>query len=134
MSIHLDNGTGSNPAAEKKALIENACSTAEEFCKNFFDRIDNKRHTIEKLYLPTATLSWNGNKVEGASTIQKFLLDKIPSKSYHRLLSMDAQPIAAAFTGGQTTILVQVSIIKDGYNALKIALKLKVTKTIINFL
>ena len=118
MSIHLDNGTGSNPAAEKKALIENACSTAEEFCKNFFDRIDNKRHTIEKLYLPTATLSWNGNKVEGASTIQKFLLDKIPSKSYHRLLSMDAQPIAAAFTGGQTTILVQVSIQKHGYNAL----------------
>merc|ERR1711936_198685 len=42
-------------------------------------------------------------------TIQKFLLDKIPSKSYHRLLSMDAQPIAAAFTGGQTTILVQVA-------------------------
>ena len=121
MSIHLDNGTGSNPAAEKKALIENACSTAEEFCKNFFDRIDNKRHTIEKLYLPTATLSWNGNKVEGASTIQKFLLDKIPSKSYHRLLSMDAQPIAAAFTGGQTTILVQVSIIKDGYNALQMS-------------
>merc|ERR1712061_768494 len=79
MSIHLDNGTGSNPAAEKKALIENACTTAEEFCKNFFDRIDNKRHTIEKLYLPTATLSWNGNKVEGASTIQKFLLDKIPN-------------------------------------------------------
>ena len=116
MSIHLDNGTGSNPAAEKKALIENACTTAEEFCKNFFDRIDNKRHTIEKLYLPTATLSWNGNKVEGASTIQKFLLDKIPSKSYHRLLSMDAQPIAAAFTGGQTTILVQVSIQKHGYN------------------
>ena len=121
MSIHLDNGTGSNPAAEKKALIENACSTAEEFCKNFFDRIDNKRHTIEKLYLPTATLSWNGNKVEGASTIQKFLLDKIPSKSYHRLLSMDAQPIAAAFTGGQTTILVQVSILKDGYNALQMS-------------
>ena len=119
MSIHLDNGTGSNPAAEKKALIENACSTAEEFCKNFFDRIDNKRHTIEKLYLPTATLSWNGNKVEGASTIQKFLLDKIPSKSYHRLLSMDAQPIAAAFTGGQTTILVQVSILKHGYDTLQ---------------
>ena len=107
MSIHLDNGVGANPAAEKKAQIENACSTAEEFCKNFYDRVDNKRHTIEKLYLPTATLSWNGNKVEGSSTIQKFLQDKIP-KSGHRLLSMDAQPIGSSFTGGQTTILVQV--------------------------
>ena len=108
MSNQFENGPGSNPAAEKKAQIENACSTAEEFCKNFFERIDNKRHTIEKLYLESATLSWNGNKIEGASTIQKFLLDKIPSKSVHRLLSMDAQPIASAFTGGQTTILVQV--------------------------
>jgi len=109
MSIQLDNGTGSNPVAEKKAQIENACSTAEEFCKNFYDRIDNKRHTIDKLYLGTATLSWNGNKIEGATAIQAFLLDKIPSKSSHRLLSMDAQPIASTFTGGQTTILVQVA-------------------------
>ena len=108
MSNQFENGSGSNPAAERKAQIENACTTAEEFCKNFFDRYDNKRHTIEKLYLDSATLSWNGNKVEGSSTIQKFLLDKIPSKSVHRLLSMDAQPIASAFTGGQTTILVQV--------------------------
>ena len=110
MSNQFENGTGTNSAAERKAQIENACSTAEEFCKNFFERIDNKRHTIEKLYLESATLSWNGNKIEGASTIQKFLLDKIPSKSAHRLLSMDAQPIASAFTGGQTTILVQVKI------------------------
>ena len=108
MSNQFENGTVTNSAAERKAQIENACSTAEEFCKNFFERIDNKRHTIEKLYLESATLSWNGNKIEGASTIQKFLLDKIPSKSVHRLLSMDAQPIASAFTGGQTTILVQV--------------------------
>jgi len=109
MSNQFENGTSTNSAAERKAKIENACSTAEEFCKNFFERIDNKRHTIEKLYLESATLSWNGNKIEGASTIQKFLLDKIPSKSVHRLLSMDAQPIASAFTGGQTTILVQVA-------------------------
>ena len=48
MSNQFENGPGSNPAAEKKAQIENACSTAEEFCKNFFERIDNKRHSIEK--------------------------------------------------------------------------------------
>ena len=80
MSNQFENGSGSNPAAERKAQIENACTTAEEFCKNFFDRYDNKRHTIEKLYLDSATLSWNGNKVEGSSTIQKFLLE-IPQSS-----------------------------------------------------
>ena len=107
MSLQTDI-PGSNPAAEKKAQMDNACSTAEEFCNIFFDKMDNKRHTMEKLYLPTATLSWNGNKVEGATTIQKYLLDKLP-KSHHNLLSLDAQPISPAFTGGQTTIVVQVA-------------------------
>ena len=109
MSLQTDI-PGSNPAAEKKAQMDNACSTAEEFCNIFFDKMDNKRHTMEKLYLPTATLSWNGNKVEGATTIQKYLLDKLP-KSHHNLLSLDAQPISPAFTGGQTTIVVQVKIL-----------------------
>ena len=127
MSNQFENGSGSNPAAERKAQIENACTTAEEFCKNFFDRYDNKRHTIEKLYLDSATLSWNGNKVDGSSAIQKFLLDKIPSKSFHRLLSMDAQPIASAFTGGQTTILVQVS-----YGSHSIVIKLDPIKSGLN--
>ena len=108
MSNTLNSGALPNPAAEKKAKIENACSTAEEFCKIFFEKMDNKRHTIEKLYLDTATMSWNGNRVEGASAIQKYLLDKIPIKTYHNLLSLDAQPIGSAFTGGQTTIVVQV--------------------------
>ena len=65
-------GSPNNPAAEKKAQIETACTTAEEFCTLFYDKMDNKRHTIDKLYLDTATLSWNGNKVDGKS-VQKSL-------------------------------------------------------------
>ena len=82
--------------------------SAENFCKLFYDKMDNKRHTICKMYLDTATASWNGNKIDGAADIQKFYLDKLP-KTDHQVHSLDAQPVASAFVGGQTTILVQVA-------------------------
>ena len=100
-------GTSSD-SGDKKAQIDLACSTAETFCKVYYDKMDNKRHTISKLYLDTATTSWNGNKVEGATDIQKFYLDKIP-KTDHQVSSLDAQPVASAFVGGQTTVMVQVA-------------------------
>ena len=80
----------------------------ENFSKLFYDKMDNKRHTIAKMYLETATASWNGNKVDGSVDIQKFYLDKLP-KTEHNVTSLDAQPVGAAFVGSQTTILVSVA-------------------------
>ena len=68
----------SGGVGDKKAQIDLACSTAENFSKLFYDKMDNKRHTIAKMYLETATASWNGNKVDGSADIQKFYLDKLP--------------------------------------------------------
>ena len=82
--------------------------SAENFCKLFYDKMDNKRHTISKMYLETATASWNGNKIEGGVEIQKFYLDKLP-KSEHQVTALDAQPVASNFVGSQTTILVVVA-------------------------
>jgi len=93
---------------DKKAAIDLACSTAENFSKLFYDKMDNKRHTIAKMYLETATASWNGNKVEGSADIQKFYLDKLP-KTDHMITSLDAQPVLSDFVGSQTTILVSVA-------------------------
>ena len=81
---------------------------AENFCKLFYDKMDNKRHTISKMYLETATASWNGNKIEGGVEIQKFYLEKLP-KSEHQVTALDAQPVASNFVGSQTTILVVVA-------------------------
>jgi len=94
--------------AEKKAVIDLACNTAEHFSKLFYDKMDNRRHTLAKMYLETATASWNGNKVVGNTDIQKFYQDKLP-KTDHMLTSLDAQPVASAFVGSQTTILVSVA-------------------------
>lgn len=54
---------GENDERQKKVI--QACITAEEFTKHYFDRIDTRRHTIGKLYLDSANLFWNGNKMTG---------------------------------------------------------------------
>ncbi|XP_023345329.1 NTF2-related export protein 2 [Eurytemora carolleeae] len=69
--------------------------------------MDKERHTIDKLYLDTATLAWNGNPVDGINSIKSFLLDRLP-KTSHYVNSLDSQPVADYAVGGQTTILVQV--------------------------
>ena len=50
---------------EKQAREELANSTAETFVNLFYERLDTKRHIVGKLYLDSAVLAWNGNKVEG---------------------------------------------------------------------
>ena len=56
---------GASPVVDKKTRIDDACKTAEEFVNIYYDKMDTKRHTIGKIYLETATLAWNGNKVDG---------------------------------------------------------------------
>ena len=56
-------------SSDKKTRIDEACKTAEEFVDIFYDKMDSKRQTIGKMYLETATLAWNGNKMH---TIDKY--------------------------------------------------------------
>jgi NTF2-related export protein 1/2 len=49
----------------KKEMIDQACRTAKEFLDHYYVKVDSKRHTVAKTYLETATLSWNGNRVDG---------------------------------------------------------------------
>ena len=49
----------------KKQLIDQACRTAKEFLDHYYMKVDSKRHTVAKTYLETATLSWNGNRIDG---------------------------------------------------------------------
>ena len=55
----------SDRSDERTAALNNACTTAEQFIDLYYERIDAKRHTINKLYLDNATMSWNGNKITG---------------------------------------------------------------------
>lgn len=110
---------------KRRAECDLACETAEQFIKTFYDRLDTKRHLIGKLYLDTAVISWNGNKIQGnecliwddssslsflswipgAAELQKFMTEKLPATE-HELMALDAQPVLSEAVVGQTTIVV----------------------------
>ncbi|XP_043666278.1 NTF2-related export protein isoform X3 [Vespula pensylvanica] len=94
-----------------KSKIDQACRTAEEFTKLYYESLDKRRYNyifqlISRLYLDTATLIWNGNGVETKDNIQKFWTDLPPSE--HSIITLDAQPITGPGITSQLTFLVKV--------------------------
>jgi len=92
---------------DSKMIIDEACRTAKAFIDRFYDKVDSKRPTLAKIYLDAATLSWNGNRIDGPEDIQKFYQEKLPPSS-HQIYSYDAQPVMDEFVGGQKTVVVHV--------------------------
>lgn len=88
--------------------INQAVRTAEEFSNIYYKKMDTDRHTIDKMYHENATMTWNGNPIDGLSNIQKFCIEKIP-KSSTFVNSLDAQPVHDTAVAGQTTVLVTVA-------------------------
>ncbi|KAG7199901.1 hypothetical protein KM043_014346 [Ampulex compressa] len=89
-----------------KAKIDQACCTAEEFTKLYYETLDKRRYLISRLYLDTAALIWNGNGVDGKENVQKFWTDLPPSD--HSIFILDAQPITGPEISEQLTFLVKV--------------------------
>ena len=54
---------------DKKSLIDQACQTANDFINIYYKKIDGNRQTLAKTYLDSATLSWNGNRIDGKLAI-----------------------------------------------------------------
>ncbi|KAI8483860.1 NTF2- export protein 2 [Branchiostoma belcheri] len=90
-----------------KTNIDNACRAGEEFSKVFYETFDKRRHVLNKLYLDTANVVWNGNVVKGPQEITKFH-DNLPH-SEHTLITLDCQPLPDEATQGQATVLVTTS-------------------------
>ncbi|CAH1101049.1 unnamed protein product [Psylliodes chrysocephalus] len=92
---------------DTKSRIDQACRVAEDFTKLYYDTLDKRRHIINKLYLETGVLSWNGNGVIGSKKIVKFLMD-LPGTD-HTITTLDSQPILDSAVNGQTTLMIQVT-------------------------
>ena len=59
--------------ADKETLqekIKQSMETAEKFSNIYYKKVDQERHAIDKLYLDTATMTWNGNCIEGNALFQ----------------------------------------------------------------
>ncbi|KAJ8298165.1 hypothetical protein KUTeg_024696 [Tegillarca granosa] len=87
------------------AKVVQAAEAGEEFSKLFYETFDKKRHVLQKLYLDTATLVWNGNCINGQTDIVNFY-QKLPTTE-HKLESLDCQPLPDEVSSGQMTIIVK---------------------------
>ncbi|KAL5012186.1 hypothetical protein ScPMuIL_010737 [Solemya velum] len=85
---------------------EQAYQAAREFSKLFYNTFDKKRHLLNRLYLDTASLVWNGHSVTGLDNIIKFI-DSLPS-SEHTAENLDCQPLISEVSRGQLSIIVKV--------------------------
>ncbi|XP_058791031.1 NTF2-related export protein-like [Phymastichus coffea] len=90
-----------------KSKTDQACRTAEDFIKLYYDSVDKRRYLMSRLYMDDATLIWNGNGVKGKEQIQSYWTE-LPATD-HSVVSLDAQPIIAPSVSGQLSFLVRVS-------------------------
>lgn len=93
--------------AEVMKKVELASSTAEDFTRLYYKKMDKSRHLIDKMYLESAVLVWNGNGAGGDTDISRFLLE-LPA-SEHTLNTLDAQPVVDEALAASPTFLVQVA-------------------------
>ncbi|XP_034114327.1 NTF2-related export protein-like [Drosophila nasuta] len=93
--------------SELRTKVEAACRTAEDFTRLYYASLDNRRHQMGRLYIDSATFSWNGNGATGRETIERYF-EELPS-SRHQLTTLDAQPILDAAVGNQTTYIILAS-------------------------
>lgn len=89
---------------KKKIYLNNVLSISRKaryhwiymnFCVSFFHIIWYLQ-LLSKLYMDTATLSWNGNQVDGRDGILKFY-ENLPTSS-HCVDCIDAQPVNSKLT------------------------------------
>ncbi|XP_033743790.1 NTF2-related export protein 2-like isoform X2 [Pecten maximus] len=92
-------------ASDFQAKVDQASEAGEVFSKLYYDSFDKKRHLIQKLYLDSAALVWNGTPVNGLEKILKFF-ETLPT-SEHSLDSLDCQPLIDQVCGGQMTIAIK---------------------------
>ncbi|XP_038056179.1 NTF2-related export protein 2-like [Patiria miniata] len=92
--------------ADVKLQLEQAVLAGKEFHKLYYEKFDKRRNLLNKLYMDSATMVWNGNPLQGSEAILKFL-DQLPT-SDHTIDTLDCQPIPAVVTQGQTSLMVIV--------------------------
>ncbi len=81
-----------NDPAEKSAW-RTANEAAEKISSLYYRALDkNGRPDLPGFFTESATLLWNGNRVEGRQAIVDFIGNKLPN-SHTTLQSLSAQPI-----------------------------------------
>lgn len=90
---------------EIRERINEAARVSDDFTKHYYSIIDQKKLTLNNLFMDTALLVYNGNGFNGIDAISKFI--KEMPDTVHHITTIDAQPILDESAG--RTILIQIS-------------------------
>ncbi|KAL1131080.1 hypothetical protein AAG570_012317, partial [Ranatra chinensis] len=90
-----------------KSQIDQACRTAEDFTKHYYENLDKRRHLIQRMYMDTGVLVWNGNGTTGKEAIGKFLMELPVSE--HTLNTLDSQRILDSAVLRKLAFLIKVT-------------------------
>ncbi|VDD79480.1 unnamed protein product [Mesocestoides corti] len=94
----------SDPA--EKAAWQTANQAAEKVSSLYYRSFDKHgRPDLPTFYVESATLLWNGNRVEGRHAVVDFLATKLP-KSQTTIHSISAQPVQKSLSGDKTVVMV----------------------------
>lgn len=92
---------------------DQACDTALEFSRLYYDTYDRQRHRLKDLYMDGSTVIWNGNSYQGLANINDFYI-KLPATT-HELTTLDCHPISSkAIPEGNSILIVCEGRVKIG--------------------
>ncbi|KZO96331.1 NTF2-like protein [Calocera viscosa TUFC12733] len=100
----------------KNVNVELAGRAADDFVAVFYSNMDaaSGRPELVKMYRPTSTLVWNGNKIQGLEALNDFFSKLPPSK--HEIQMYDCHPIPGT----------------EGMNSRKASLLLSISGTVVH--
>uniref|UniRef100_A0A0V0G602 NTF2-related export protein n=1 Tax=Triatoma dimidiata TaxID=72491 RepID=A0A0V0G602_TRIDM len=90
-----------------KSQVDQACKTAEDFTKHYYESLDKRRHLMMRFYMDNGVLIWNGHGTTGKDAIGKFLMG-LPVTE-HDLGSLDAQRVLDAAVASKMAFLIKVT-------------------------
>jgi NTF2-related export protein 1/2 len=103
----LQSQAGTPSSASHALKISQACDDGQKFAEIFYQKVDKGRHTIGNLYHESATLVWNGTRVQGKANIVAFYEKLATSET--QMLSLDSQPVLEVTGLGDQTMITVIT-------------------------
>ncbi|CAO1630120.1 unnamed protein product [Sympodiomycopsis kandeliae] len=96
------NSGSSQQQRDSKQLLDHASRAAEQFVSLYYSASDSPSRSslLPTLYLPTSTIVWNGNPIQGQGGLKE-LIDRMPF-SHYDVQAADCHPIGGNLDAATT--------------------------------
>ncbi|KAK6354245.1 hypothetical protein TWF730_008657 [Orbilia blumenaviensis] len=107
------NQTSPSSSMEDDILIQLAYTAAKNFVSSYYLDLQTARSKLKTYYMPTATISWNGNNLSGGIDDVEKLHTEMPPANYE-VQCFDAQPLMPNGRGQCSILLITNGYVKFG--------------------